>query len=286
MDSALATLAVLDGTVRIDGPAGPVDVSKKKTILFQLSDQAQPTVAKDVLPEPFDSWDKDAASLHAQSASLERALVRPYAYGVGDMQYYRKLRQPRRLRLACLGVPTSGRHRLGPVLQRRLGLDDVLQGAGYSWVSPYPWGWTPYHFGSWSYCPGAGWGWQPGGSWNGLNNVAFVPGGGSAVASGGGPARYPPRPVRPPGPGQPTLTVLNLKPLVHSEVSADSFVFRKDSAGLGIPREGLGKLNNKISQNTTSAAAPLDHRPSPTSSLHPPLTATGGPGPEGRPRGS
>ena len=60
------------------------------------------------------------------------------------------------------------------------------QGAGYSWVSPYPWGWTPYHFGSWSYCSGAGWGWQPGGSWNGLNNViAVVPtGGGGGVANG------------------------------------------------------------------------------------------------------
>src|SRR5260370_9695539 len=45
-------------------------------------------------------------------------------------------------------------------------------GAGYSWVSPYPWGWTPFHSGSWSYCPARGWGWIPGRNWSGLNNVA------------------------------------------------------------------------------------------------------------------
>ena len=119
------------------------------------------------------------------------------------------------------------------------------QGAGYSWVSPYPWGWTPYHFGNWSYCSGAGWGWQPGGSWNGLNNA-------TAVVSNGGPGRIPPRPIRPPAPGEPTLRAFNLRPVVRSEaVSADSFVFRKDSAGLGIPREGMGKLD-KLSQNAVS----------------------------------
>jgi hypothetical protein len=119
------------------------------------------------------------------------------------------------------------------------------QGAGYSWVSPYPWGWTPFHTGSWSYCSGVGWGWRPGGSWNGLNNTAAIMSGGgaTAIASGGSPVR-PPRPVRPPGAGAPTLSEVNVKPLVRSQaVSADSFEFRKDSAGLGIPREGMGKLD-------------------------------------------
>jgi hypothetical protein len=120
------------------------------------------------------------------------------------------------------------------------------QGAGYSWVSPYPWGWTPYHFGSWSYCSGAGWGWRPGGSWNGLNN---------AVVSNGGPQRIPPRPILPPSRGAPTVTVLNMKPLVRSgAVSEDSFVFRRDSAGLGVPRDGLGKLN-KLSQSAVNGGA-------------------------------
>jgi hypothetical protein len=55
----------------------------------------------------------------------------------------------------------------------------------------------------------------------------------------------------PPGKTGPTLIVANQKPLVRSEVSANSFVFRTDSAGLGIPREGLGKLD-KFSQGAAS----------------------------------
>ena len=58
-------------------------------------------------------------------------------------------------------------------------------GAGYSWVSPYPWGWLPYHSGSWSFLPGYGWGWQPGGPFNGLNNVANGMMGSNGMMPGG-----------------------------------------------------------------------------------------------------
>lgn len=114
-------------------------------------------------------------------------------------------------------------------------------GAGYSWVSPYPWGWTPYHYGSWSLCPGAGWGWMPGGSWMGINNVAAAtpatPGSGIAIG------RRPPVVPHPPRVGGPSLLSVNQSVLVHSGLGQQGwFVFRKDSAGLGIPRNVLGNL--------------------------------------------
>jgi FecR protein len=239
VDGAQATLAVLDGTLRIDGPAGPADVPRKKTVTFHLQNpEAQLTVAKDVLPDALDSWDKDAAARHAQAGTLS-AFSSPYAYGVGDMMYYGSF-----MNVGGCGSmwrPYFASAAWDPYSN---GAWAWYQGAGYSWVSPYPWGWTPYHFGSWSYCSGAGWGWQPRGSWNGLNNA-------TAVVSNGGPGRIPPRPIRPPGPGEPTLRAFSLKPVVRSEASADSFVFRRDSAGLGIPREGLGKLE-KLSQSTVN----------------------------------
>nr|MDP9121550.1 FecR family protein [Acidobacteriota bacterium] len=34
--------------------------------------------------------------------------------------------------------------------------------SGISWVSSEPWGWVPYHYGSWSYLASYGWAWQPG----------------------------------------------------------------------------------------------------------------------------
>jgi len=233
VDGADAKLAVLDGTVPIDGPSGPADVPKKKTVTFHLQDQAQPTLGKDVAAEAYDSWDKNAAGYHAQSAAMGALSSSPYAYGVGDMNYYGSFQNVGGC--GSMWRPYFASAAWDPYSN---GAWAWYQGAGYSWVSPYPWGWTPYHFGSWSYCSGAGWGWQPGGSWNGLNNVI-------AVAPTGGPGQIPLRPRTPPRVGEPTLTAVNQKPLVHSgAASADSFVFRKDSAGLGIPRDTLGKLDH------------------------------------------
>jgi hypothetical protein len=244
-----AKLAVLDGTVRIDSPSGATDVPRKKTATFHLQDQAQPTLAKDVAAETFDSWDKNASGYHGQSAARGALSSSPYAYGLSDMMYYGSF-----MNVGGCGSmwrPYFASAAWDPYSN---GAWAWYQGAGYSWVSPYPWGWTPYHYGSWSYCSGAGWGWQPGGTWTGLNNLNNT----IASAPKGGTGSIPPhpiapsRPISPPRAGEPTLTAVNLKPLVKSEVAtSDSFVFRKDSAGLGIPRDTLGKLD-KFSEHTIS----------------------------------
>jgi hypothetical protein len=125
------------------------------------------------------------------------------------------------------------------------------QGAGYSWVSPYPWAWTPFHSGSWAYCPNTGWGWLPGGGWNGLNNVkALIPSGGTG--GGIGIIRVPHQPVGPPSPRGPSMIAVNTKPLMGSEIaSPTAFLFRNDSAGLGVPRGTLGNLH-KFSNEAVS----------------------------------
>ena len=45
---------------------------------------------------------------------------------------------------------------------------------GYTWVSSYPWGWTPYRYGSWTYLSSYGWFWQPGSTWAGWNTVPRI----------------------------------------------------------------------------------------------------------------
>jgi hypothetical protein len=243
-----AKVAVLDGTVHVNGPGGGMDVPKKKTVTLALQDQAQPAVAKDVAANPLDSWDKDSVGYHERSAIASNYGNSGYAYGLSDMMYYGSF------------MNTGGCGSMWRPYFASAGWDPYSNGAwayygggaGYSWVSPYPWGWTPYHYGSWGYCSGAGWGWQPGGLWNGLNNTALLT---PRVGSGGGPVRIPSAPSRPPSAGEPTLSAVNLKPLVRSDVaSSDSFVFRKDSAGLGVPRDSLGKLD-KFSQNAIARGA-------------------------------
>lgn len=249
IDDSQARLAVIDGIARVDGAQGELEVAKKKTATFDVRSEDEPTVAKDIEKTPFDGWDHDATSYHANASSLMASrsaygFGSTYAYGLSDMSYYGNFMDAgggcgmmwRPYFVSAAWDPFSN------------GAWAWYPGAGYSWVSPYPWAWTPYHYGSWGFCPGVGWGWSPGGSWYGINNVAaLLPKGGSGGIKGG-----PVPPIHPPQPHEPGLIAVNMKPLVVSEVaSPTSFEFRKDSAGLGVPRGTLGHLE-KFSHETES----------------------------------
>jgi len=232
-----AKLAVLEGTLQVQGPSGMEEVRKKRTVTFNLATAGELAVANGVSGEPLDEWDKDSASYHSRLAMVSSANNTPYAYGMSDLSYYGSFMDAGGCGMMWRPYFTSA------------AWDPYANGswawygnAGYSWVSPYPWGWTPYHYGNWSFCPGMGWGWQPGGSWMGLNNMAMLPV--QSGSGGGGSVGHPIRPVHPPGRTEPTIIPVNQRPLVKSEVaSPESFVFRKDSAGLGVPRQTLGSLN-------------------------------------------
>jgi Family of unknown function (DUF6600)/FecR protein len=249
-----AKLAVLDGVVHVSGENGSVSIPKKKTATFAMFSENEPTIAKDVEPTPFDAWDHNAASYHSNVASL-RGVNSPYAYGTNDMAYYGSFVN------AGGGCGSMWRPYFASASWQPYsnGSWAYYQGAGYSWVSPYPWAWTPYHSGSWAYCNNVGWGWMPGGGWNGLNNVssAMVPSSANTSAGNGGIGRIPHQPTLPPAPHSPTVIAVNTKPLTGSEIaSSTSFVFRKDSAGLGVPRGTLGDLhkfsNESISKGTAT----------------------------------
>ncbi len=228
-----AKLAVLDGTAQVEGPAGTTEVGKKKTLTFDLVRQSEPVVAKNVAPDPFDSWDHQSADYHKRAANLSAFGNSSYSYGMSDMSYYGSFVNVggcgsmwRPYFVSAAWEPFSN------------GAWAWYPGAGYSWVSPYPWGWTPYHSGNWAFCPSSGWGWQPGGSWNGLTNAPTL------TTMKGRPVSLPQPPSRPPIAGQSTVIPVNLKPLTPSALgSSDSFVFRHDSAGLGVPRGNFGKLD-------------------------------------------
>ncbi|HUN85419.1 MAG TPA: FecR family protein [Terracidiphilus sp.] len=250
MDGPEANLAVLDGTVQVSGPAGVQDVHRKETLTFQMTGQEQPTLAKNIVSEPFDSWDKDSTQYHSRVASLSAFGNSPYSYGLNDMAYYGSFMDAGGC--GMMWQPYFVSANWSPFSN---GAWAFYPGAGYSWVSPYPWGWTPYHYGSWSFCPGYGYGWMPGGAWTGLNNGTILM---SRVGSSA-PGRLLPSPVHPLRPGEPSMLPVNLKPLVRSQVaSADSFVFRNNSAGLGIPRDELGKLG-KLSRQTEEHGTASTH---------------------------
>jgi hypothetical protein len=248
-----ANLAVLHGEALVEQPSGPTSVGKNKTMTFNLAAQNPPVIAKNVAEQPLDKWDSDAAQYHKSYANASSFGNSPYRYGINDMNYYGSF------------VGGCGGSMWRPYFTSASwdpfgsGAWAYYPSAGYSWVSPYPWGWTPYHYGSWSFCQGVGWGWRPGGAWMGLANNTFYGQPGQPGQQGfqnSFAANRPQPPVHPPTAREPSLVGVNLKSMPASGLGPkETFVFRNNSAGLGVPRGSLGKLNSFSGQTAQHGLA-------------------------------
>ena len=237
-----ASLAVLHGDAMVAEPSGTTTVGKDKTLTFSLAGESQPVIAKNITRESLDSWDQNAVQYHKSFANATSYGNTPYSYGINDMNYYGSFAS------GCGGSFWRPYFASASWSPYGSGAWAYYPSAGYSWVSPYPWGWTPYHYGSWAFCQGLGWGWQPGGMWMGLANNSFVSSPNSFA--------LPHPPTHPPTAAESTLVPVNLKAIPTSSLGAhDTFVFRNDSAGLGVPRGSLGKLNSFSNQATEHGMA-------------------------------
>jgi hypothetical protein len=202
-----------------------------------------------VVEQPLDKWDSDAVQYHKSYANASSFGNSPYSYGINDMNYYGGFVN------GCGGSMWRPYFTSASWDPFGSGTWAYYPSAGYSWVSPYPWGWTPYHYGSWSFCQGLGWGWQPGGAWLGLANNTFVgqPLQGFQNPSGG---NRPRPPLHAPTANESSLVGVNLKSMPASGLGQkDTFVFRNNSAGLGVPRGSLGKLNSFSGQTAQHGLA-------------------------------
>jgi len=244
-------VSVFNGSVEVQRGDNMTVVDKKETLTLAADEM---TVGKKMAPAPYDAWDKESLDYHQQYANANAFAGAGNAFGLSDLNYYGnfinaggcgQMWQP--YMVSAAWNPYSN------------GVWAMYPGAGYSWVSPYPWGWLPYHSGSWGFCQGVGWGWQPGNNWYGLNNIVttggisptgIAPAGTQTITSVHSPLRpavLPQAPVA--GTAKPSLVLANQTPLVFSgEAKSGTFVFQKDSAGLGVPRGSLGSLN-KISND-------------------------------------
>jgi hypothetical protein len=245
MTSPSAKLAVFKGEVTVADASGTVTVPKKKTVTFDPNSSAAPVMARNESEgsSEYDKWDKNEAEYHQVRAAAMGFANSPYAYGTNDLSYYGSF-------ASFDGCGTMWRPYLASAAWSPYGSGvwSWYPGAGYSWVSPYPWGWTPYHSGSWMLCPSSGmWGWQPSGGWSGLNNL-------QALRSTKGRPSQP----APPRSGEPTLVGVNIKSLAVSRVGTDNaFVLVRDSAGLGVPRgvfNNLGKLSQTAVQRGSATS--------------------------------
>jgi uncharacterized membrane protein YgcG len=231
------SLAILQGKAQIVTTSGFTAVEKNRTVNFVYGTPTNVVVAKNG-PAPYDDWDEAATEYHKKYAKLGPYGATTHADGIADMNYYGKF-----INTGDCGViwrPYLASATWDPFAN---GSWVYYPNGGYSWVSPYPWGWMPYHYGRWQYCPSSGWGWRPHGTWRTIQNPPRYPRNVPRV-----PPRYPvlPPPRLPHQPiGGTTVVTVNRKPPVVSGVStSNNFVVRRDSAGLGVPRETLGNLNH------------------------------------------
>jgi hypothetical protein len=180
----------------------------------------------------------------------------PYTYGLSDLSYYGSF-----FNVAAYGSCWQ------PYFTG-IGWDPFMDGVwmfdprfGYVWVSSYPWGWMPYHYGSWMYAGGGlGWCWLPGNAWI----PYYVP-----VVSP--PPLGPPRghkPPHPPAPGGGRFVPVGRGPttstLLASNAAVSTLVVKPGDAGLSIPRgvRNLKGINREFVQHGQVTLRVLESRSS------------------------
>lgn len=238
-------LTVISGEAHVEGGDGVAVATKKQTITFDSAGAKPPQVAKGLIHADYDEWDKNEVDYQKRYALVSSVTGSPYGYGLADLNYYGSFADS-----GCgqMWQPYFAGAGWSPY---SAGLWAWYPGAGYSWVSMYPWGWTPFHSGEWAYCRGTGWGWRPTGGWNGISNLQRL----RLTGNGGG---TPIKPPAPPRPRQPTITVARASgPLPISGVQpSGQFIFNRDSAGIGVPRGAfthLDKISANVAQHGTVA---------------------------------
>ena len=74
LDATGARLAVLDGKGLVDGPFGTIGLVKKRTFIFNLEGQSEPTVVKRVRANAMDAWDRSAVTTHQNNSESNKKL--------------------------------------------------------------------------------------------------------------------------------------------------------------------------------------------------------------------
>jgi hypothetical protein len=166
-------ISVFKGELEVPGNGETAKLKKDETFNLNFNDGSRELMAKGISSFDSDQWDSERDAYDTQYAANYNKSQYPYQYGYSDLNYYGSFFNAggygtlwRPFGVSAMWDPFGD------------GAWAYYPGAGYTWVSGYPWGWTPYRYGSWIYAPAYGWAWQPGGwnSWNAYPVVVNAPG--------------------------------------------------------------------------------------------------------------
>ena len=253
-----ATLAVFKGRLNVSGQSGPFEVDEKHSATFDINSDRY-DVAKNYESNPYDVWDKQQSEYQNRySASGNSYHSSPYAYGMSDLNYYG----------SYMSVPGYGMVWQPYFMNASWSpFQDggwvFYPGAGYMWVSSYPWGWMPYRYGNWAFAPGFGWVWQPG-YWNNWYGVPRV-------------VNPPRRTAVPAPPVRGRATVMLGRGLTVNPTSGltQRLTITPGSAGLGVPRGTVRNLD-RVAREVNKHDRAIEVRTEPRGRIAPPSRSTAG----------
>jgi len=153
-----ANVSVFKGEIDLDTGGGKqVEVRKNESLELDKNDPSRYFLAREITTDPLDAWDLEREKYRDQYFAASAYAYNPaYSYGYADLAYWGSYEV----------VPVYGRvwrpYFVGVGWQPYADGSWVwYPGAGYVWVSAYPWGWTPYRYGSWVFVGSRGWCWRP-----------------------------------------------------------------------------------------------------------------------------
>ena len=243
-----ATVAVFRGKVSAASPTAQFEVAEKHSATIDLAKEvskADPdpkngdsakddsakkdavVIAKNFKDDPSDDWDRQQSDYHNRYASAGgSSIASPYGYGMSDLNYYGNF----------MSVPGFGNvwqpYFIGAGWNPfQAGGFAYYPGAGYMWVSGYPWGWMPFNYGAWAMAPGYGWVWQPG-NWNSYNAFPMVVNAPAGFVVPTAPAS-----------GHQTVMVGSGLTAFPATGAPTRLTIKPNSAGFGVPRGSVDRLD-------------------------------------------
>jgi hypothetical protein len=157
-------LAVFKGNVELMDQPHVANVQRKQTLTIDPADPAGYKVATGVEALPADAWNRERQAYQQAYAGNVGNPGPRFGYRLQDLNYYGTYFmapgygyawQPYGFANSMMGFDPYS-----------MGAWQFCPGFGYTFASPYPWGWLPYHYGSWAFLGGGiGWAWIPGGNY-------------------------------------------------------------------------------------------------------------------------
>ena len=147
-----AQLAVFKGNVQLADQPQMINVKRKETVTVDPKAPSGYQVAPGTEALPEDAWNREREAYQQAYANNAGNPGPKVGYGLQDLNYYGNY----------FMAPGYG-YAWQPYgfANSMMGFDPYSMGAwlfspgiGYSFASLYPWGWLPYHYGSWAFLGG------------------------------------------------------------------------------------------------------------------------------------